>query len=325
METQPPHVPEQSIETPIDTLGLLIDTNPVTVSESKRRLGTGEEVGLLEARPAYPLDIPTIIAPGFSETLHTVRDLTVGLAKHGGRQAIAFAQPRRGGHEPLADMRETGYASEYIERAERLLQMLIETDMKQVDIIAHSQGCIDAVVAALMAHETNPGLIRNIVLVNPAGAIGTDHGAIRTVIRSLHEIVEDTKVAAHHPSKLPSLARALQGAVKYILPNPLRAVGEARATLRTDIRAGLQELRRQEVGIALVAGVDDELFPMDEFQHSITTDEVDGFYSVKGGHNEDWLRPEKHAPALASILDSLHDLADRRDHERHRAGETTSV
>ena len=67
----------------------------------------------------------------------------------------------------------------------------------------------------------------------------------------------------------------------------------------------LRDLHQKGIGISVIHGVDDPVFPMDKMQEIVKADQIDGFYSVKGDHNEIYVHPEKYIPLVDEALQSL--------------------
>jgi len=63
--------------------------------------------------------------------------------------------------------------------------------------------------------------------------------------------------------------------------------------------------------ISIIHGVDDKFFPMERVQKMTTSKIVDGFYSVKGTHNEILLHQETHTKLIGQVLDALEKKSEK--------------
>ena len=74
----------------------------------------------------------------------------------------------------------------------------------------------------------------------------------------------------------------------------------------------LVKLKNRGIGISIIHEVDDLTFPMDRVQKNAKSEQLDRFYSVKGGHNELYLNPEKYMTLVEYAFTSLENKAKKR-------------
>lgn len=154
------------------------------------------------------------------------------------------------------------------------------------------------------------------VLVNPAGLIGKDTvpGLVgRFAEKNWQNIVNNI---TDGNSLLAVLRGHVEGA-KYIAQNPLRAYQEVRAVSQSEIEGMLQYLHGEGIGIVIVHGVDDPGFPMERMQKVVKSDAkpdgfVDGFLSVKGGHDDLYIHPEEYTGVAEKALTLLERKRSRK-------------
>jgi len=189
---------------------------------------------------------------------------------------------------------EYTYPRETLRRALTLLGYLELKGVDHADIVGHSEGGIDAVVAAFL----NPDKIRNLVLVETGGMIGED--TIRSIAGRSRKV--DTRPRAlpvydetapdrdqisaereHDPAKGEQLRTEIAAfaenrasisrleelrMVNYLASNPRRAYGEVDALARSPITRLLHILREEGHKVAMIhaAGeideTGDEMFPL---------------------------------------------------------------
>lgn len=119
------------------------------------------------------------------------------------------------------------------------------------------------------------------------------------------KLIQNALTAALEPAKTKLMAQAGLETTKYILKNPAISLKEATAISDSDIHETLKELHERGIGTAIIHGVDDPVFPMERMQEIVTQDQIDGFYSVKGDHDEIWTHPEKYVALAEQALEAL--------------------
>lgn len=182
--------------------------------------------------------------------------------------------------------------------------MLTQKQIDKVDVIAHSEGGIIATITALL----EPEKIRNIVLVDSAGLLNYPT-LIQLALRFVKMHSLDLKRLATDKASRKALSTYLWEGTKFLAKNPVRGIKEGAANAKPDIHEWLKVLHDSGSGISVIHGVDDPLFPMPEVQKATKSEEIDGFYSVKGDHNELHLQPHKYT---ATAVNALYALANRQ-------------
>jgi hypothetical protein len=75
--------------------------------------------------------------------------------------------------------------------------------------------------------------------------------------------------------------------------------------------------KNKNIGISIIHGIDDKTFPMDMVQTGAgergLPEAVDGFYSVKGGHNELYLNPDKYVGVVVEALLALEKKQEKNN------------
>lgn len=94
-------------------------------------------------------------------------------------------------------------------------------------------------------------------------------------------------------------------AARVIGKSPIHSLKEVLALSSSDITELLKIVKKNGVGISVVSGIDDRVFPMDRMQKAIELDMINGFYSTKGTHNEFVLRPARYSKLVDKALDDL--------------------
>lgn len=263
----------------------------------------GGKIEMVDVKPDNPkTEIPALFAPGWSGTPEMYKD-TIRILYENNRRVLSLAHARHGGDEKSApESVQTEYPADELRKALALLKLLGEKNIEKIDVIAHSEGAINTAIAASLAPEK----FRNIVFVNPAGLIGPDRFpklAGRFALAAIQTLFE--VVSYKQETEKTRFRRALKESLRYIAKNPVRALKEAVAISQSEINDMLKDLHSLGIGIAIINGIDDPVFPMNRMQAIVKSAEIDAFLSVKGGHNEIVSDPEKYAASADELLDKL--------------------
>lgn len=261
--------------------------------------------GKIEAVDVVPdtlkTETPLLLAPGWAASSETFKD-SIKILFEKNRRVISLEHASEGVSEDLMDEHlKQQYPADELRKAMALLALIKEKNIDKIDVITHSEGAINTAIAASL----EPEKFRNIVFMAPGGMIGKDtfpklagrfsYGLIRDAIKN--NFSEDFDKARG--------ARAMKVAIKYMASNPKRALKESVAISSSQIHEIIKELHSKGIGIAIASGVDDPAFPMDKMQETAKADQLDGFVSLKGSHNEIIDRPEKYVAAADELLDKL--------------------
>jgi hypothetical protein len=103
--------------------------------------------------------------------------------------------------------------------------------------------------------------------------------------------------------------------LKYILKNPIRSLNEGwdMANNKSQIHDMLRLLHEKGIGIVVMSGVDDPVFPMDKMQQIAKADMLDGFLSLRGGHGEIGNHPDRYMTAAEDMLTKIEEKRERHE------------
>lgn len=269
----------------------------------------GEVMKVVDVKPEKPkTDIPTFWLRGWGATVEVHEDNIINLAERG-RRTLAIDAPSGISSANLEESAtERGQAIPDIElrKMAALLKTLDEKGIEQTDIVAHSEGAIYGALAALL----RPEKFRNMVLVDPAGMVGEDKtsrlvkGAVLDIVLQTARIYKKllTKQGFEAFKQSNTAAKSL---AQVFVSNPRHTVESIGVIAYSQIHEILKTLKDLGIKIAIVHAVDDKFFPMDKVQSQTTAEMADGFYSVKGTHNQLYLHPEQYTALVDSALDAL--------------------
>lgn len=243
-------------------------------------------------------EVPIVVLPGWGETPATHKD-TLNAIVNLDRRAIAIRIPRLGGVRA-----QDGYPRSEYNKAIALIDTLNKKELKTVDLIAHSEGAIPAIIAAL----NYPERFRAIVFVDPAGLIGKD-STIKLGARFASMLLKDAQRMRKAPEdKKENMLRAARESAKYFFANPKRGIQEVNAIAASDIYEMLSALGEVGIKVSVIHGTNDSLFPMGKVLRTAREKggmDTIGFYSVKGDHREISVHPEKYTALAVNALEDL--------------------
>lgn len=241
-------------------------------------------------------DTPILIAPGWTENYDPYRR-SLRIVSETGRRTLSFDYSRLGGKVE----NEVEYPLAEVRKAKQILNVLTAKGIDRVDVIAHSEGAINALIAAAI----DPSKFRNIVLDRPMGMVGPENlGDLA------HRWFENRKREGAERSKDPedptSKRRVIRRTLSYIAKNPKRAWDEIGVMKNFETFLLIRELEKHGILFSIIAGVDDLMSPVERHvRHVRIPWPIAGYYSVTGPHNIISIKPE---PYTALALDALNGL-----------------
>ena len=225
--------------------------------------------------------VPIFIAPGWGETPKTFKDLA-RLLFDAGFRVISVTHPR----QDLKLITKSNISRLEFQKAEIILAVFESLEVKKVNVIAHSEGAINAVIAA---HVT-PFLFNDILLVGPGGLVESE-GFIELVSRFIGNMVQGGGRVFTDPVARMHLLRSGVETFKYFLMNPVMSLLEGSAISRTHLQSYLTELHENNISIGVIHGVDDVVFPLKKMKNLSDLGWID-FREVKGDHSDIYAHPE---------------------------------
>lgn len=260
--------------------------------------------------------LPVLVASGWSEGTQILRDTAQEIFDDG-REVIVIDHARRGGIKAS----QTDFHREITHKATTLLNILDDAGLEKVDVIAHSEGALNTVLAA----SWQPERFRNIILVAPAGMIGGDTvpklvGRFASKLRyDLEKGIPELK--ARDPKKAKQYKVS---PLKYFIANPTKAFREVGAIAHTQIDRQLSDLREAGIQIGILQSHSDRGFPDERIYQQIVLQEavngpnpqdlqmsVDGYASVAAsdaGHDDIIIHPERTTRAALDMLAGFEKL-----------------
>lgn len=246
-------------------------------------------------------EIPLIVAPGCGGTEALYHEDIREFVDAFGRRVITLDHPKRHKHAQSV----TSKIGEIKVKARNILDIIHQKNLEKVDIVAHSRGAIDAILAA----SEHPEYIRNIVLVAPAGFM-KDDSFRKLALRFAQNIFSRRPDSlAHIPlseqeKKLASWSFKIETILHCVYGNLLNILEEIKEIAESHVYEKLGALKEHGVKIIIIAPVDDKVFPIGKLQEMVRSQDINGFLSVVGEHGS-FPRITKFAEAIGGMLDTL--------------------
>ena len=244
----------------------------------------GRSISFVDVTPPMLIsNIPIIIAPGWGETPKTFKDL-IHLLFDAGFRVVSMTHPR----QDLKLITRSNISRLESQKAEIILTVLKFLGIEKVNVVAHSEGAINSVIAAHM----KPTLFKNILLVGPGGLVENENFTelagrfIGNMIQGGGQIFTDSVARKY-------IIRSGLETFKYFLMNPVMGLLEGSAISRTHLQDFLVDLHSNNITIGVIHGVDDIVFPLKKMK-SLTELKWISFYSVEGDHSDIYDHSEKY-------------------------------
>lgn len=269
------------------------------------------KLAIYDAAPAVMKDsLPVVLCAGWMERPRMIRPRARALFARS-RRVLTLDTARSGGMSvpPYLRKFQSRFGQVELRKACALLALLEEKHIPRADLIAHSEGALFALAAAL----ARPEKFRTLILVNPAGLVGED-GAFALTARFLRELsMRGRSLALAAEGKEPVNLAALRlgaadilGAVGTFLAHPLGALASVRSIARADLRGLVREARGKGLRVGIVHSTADQIFP-DPRMHDALAGEVDEFIEPKGSHVWYMVEPERYGDLMDEILTAAAD------------------
>jgi len=243
-------------------------------------------VCIFDIAPTEPnQDPPIMLVEGFGVMNPRYRNM-LEISNAGNRAIGLYPSSRYGG--VVAPFRD--HFAEDIRRARLIIETAERKNLKGVDLIAKSGGAAGSLVAAI----ARPDLISNIALLNPNGMVeDRPRGLMGRFIRKAVGTKNEMFNGAHPAVDVSPLYAGFE-LFATLFSNPKRTIDEISALGNTDLHGLMRRSRENGTLVSVIAAIDDQLFPLAkifEKMRQLQNDGIghrpfEGFYVVKGGHDE---------------------------------------
>ena len=240
--------------------------------------------------------VPTIILPGWGETYRTFEEVSKAVANTN-RRVISISHSRE---DTLASIREEETVAneslhEELQKAHSIIEIIRTLEVDQVDVVAHSEGAINATIAA----SIEPAMFRSIILVTPAGFMRED-SFLRLAVRYAIDLKNRLLLSMNdHNGRI---ARSVDETFEYLRSNVIKSLKEGREIASVHLQGLISKLESHGIPIVILHAINDQVFPIKNIQALIQGDYVRAFYPLEGGHNGIYRRPQKYAKVIDTAL-----------------------
>lgn len=255
---------------------------------------------LHKLKPENPISpIPVLVVPGFGSSVQSYRLLMEQLYFH---DFITICPDYKYGMS--GEPKKWLFFPDVNKVKQQAIFAAIEAEgypnhqeIKQVNVIAHSKGAYDAVLAAVK----HPHNFRNIIMVAPIGLrlkmnVFKD---IKTLREGYHKDKEDK---AHLIAERKDVAKLVLINNMYendYKEDKMRYYSEGFAVVTDSMQKLLPALREKGIKTIIVSQIDDSIYPPDSYSAAIKSG-VNGFIEVPGIHGE-----IKFTPHVGQIVSNL--------------------
>lgn len=287
--------------------------------EQPERIDLYEGAETLNVRDIQPeqlkTEVPTVWMKGWGTTSDSYKDNILGLAERGRRVlAVDNVYGVEGAEAEEVDAqkaKELGLEGLMLDKVIAYLKMLdMKEGLDKVDVVAHSEGAIHAIYAAML----RPDRFRSLVLVDPAGMVGEDNWK-RLISGAAIDVMHLQGLNLLKREGIGGMVKKSAKASKELFKSVKAGYKEAGESIgiisKTKIHELLEMVRAQGIKVSIVHGVDDKFFNMEDVQEMTEKGMIDGFYSTKGTHNEVYLNPRPYTTLIDQGLDSLEKLHEK--------------
>jgi pimeloyl-ACP methyl ester carboxylesterase len=258
-----------------------------------------DHVAIYDLKPAHEKsERPVLLVPGWGGTPEMYRSNIAMLFEAGRRILIVDAPHGIENALPEASMNEMPKAQE--RRIAALILTLDDRQIQQTDAIGHSEGCLDLVFSAYLFSAR----FNSLVLVESPGLFGED-AWWRLAGRFLIDALGSYRDLVGKPELKRPLLLATREIGSSFVRDPVQSGREVFSIANAQIKRLLRLIKRNEICVSMIHGVDDRTFPMNRVQELITSDMVDGFFSVKGRHGQFQLEPSRYTKLADYALTAM--------------------
>lgn len=238
--------------------------------------------------------VPLVFASGWAETLELLKGAIQSLVETG-RRVIAIDYTELDGI-----LKEVNGLPPSIYMKATAFKKLVEyKKIPKVDIVAHSEGAVNAAVGTLMM----PGKVRKLVLVAPGGVMNNDN-FYKLTVRFSFSIFIKALLSANSKFARRVAALCIKERIKYIIMNPRQAFQEAIGISNFHITNTLRKIKKQGVELHVIHSKDDGVFPIGESKRVASEVGVDGFHQISGHHHNIFAEPKEFVKIVGDILDA---------------------
>ena len=240
--------------------------------------------------PVLKSGTPIFIAPGWGETPRTFK-LLVRLLYEKGFRVLSVYHPR----QDLKLITRNNISRVELQKAEIILEIIKKQDLSKIDIIAHSEGTVNSVIAACQ----KPELFRQLILIGPGGLV-EKQSFPELIGRFLLNMFQDGGLSMFwNKDEFVAFFESTVDVLKYFLSNPILGLLEGSAISHTHIQKLLTDLHVANVPVTIVCGEKDIVFPRNRMKSLLTLEWLD-VRDMQGSHDDVCIYPRRYIDLIES-------------------------
>lgn len=234
-----------------------------------------KEEEIIRINPENPKsEMPVFFSPGWGVT-ETSKSIMEAIGDEG-RKVISTFFTREEKIVNNGEKEDIPIAE--LQKALAIIETIEKSGVDKVDAIGHSEGGLNLVIAASLYPEK----FRNIVLIAPAGMMKNDSYLNLVKRFTIDETFEEVKKS--DKININSFYSYLKDVFRHVLKNPILSNKEIKAMTQMDIFEMTKQLKEKGVGVGLVCGAYDKVFPIEEVIKNADRNNIDCFLPTKGHH-----------------------------------------
>lgn len=310
------------------SLGAWFEPDARFEEEFKKRdfLGVGSErIEVLDISPTGPGDdrAPVFFIPGYGDGSPEGRKTNIRAIYEDNRRVLTMRSPR--GVEGKNDSDTLQFPETLMRQVNAIIAVLDQRSIEKVAIIGESRGGALALIAAFL----HPERFSNIILVDSSGMVDKT-SSMSLIFRFIADGAFETAnfIGNRMRGKVSPMAKeqvdwGTARFWKWALEDPKLSIEDVKDMARGEVFQLLKAVKAQGVGISIIHGAGDEVFPMrrvqgvigdqvkqikdaagldDSSKKDLSEKVLDGFYSVEGRHGRINTQPERYTRAALIAL-----------------------
>jgi len=238
--------------------------------------------------------LPILFVPGWTANADMFKDLIKAFVKNGRRVIVV------NNFFGINHSHKLKYPNIILRNAEAIIATLKVKNLKKVDAIGHSSGCLHLSIAT----ELHPNYFKKVVLATPAGLQGKDN-LFKLMFRFSTDQIVQLRRSQNTPKTKAAIKQTMRTSRQAFKESLIYPVKEAQAIAKVQIKTAIQKARKNGVKIGVLHTQNDRAFPVEKISKSISKNLVDLYEIVEGTHNELYLSQEEQARIIENMLIKL--------------------
>ena len=181
------------------------------------------------------------------------------------------------------------------QKAQAIISVIDSLEIRKIDIVAHSEGAINAIIVA----HLYPEKINSMILVGPGGL--TENESFFELLSRFIADAFQNNIDIFNLDELKLFIRSFVELFKYFLSNPILGLLEGSAVSHTHMYQYLIELSKYNIPITIILGKKDIIFPRNKMTDLSTLNGVT-IVDMEGGHNDICFHPQRYANFIKDKL-----------------------